>query len=254
MLLTPLLFILYEKLILPYYEKKGAAQTAPNDVVEASSKIIVAGIGRFGQVVSRALSANGHQPVVLDLLPGHIDAMRLVNIPAYYGDATHPDLLASAGIDEAEVLVVAIDDQDKALELVHFVKRQYPQVTVLARAHDRSHYFKLHSVGADIITRETFEGALKLSRKALISLGMHPYQAEQRIRRFRDHEEHALDDMYIHWLKGNNLLENESFQASFIAMAQKACQQMKETRHAYQVQDERDWTEIHNEPDSNKQP
>lgn len=247
MLLTPLLYILYEKLILPHYEKKVTTQTAPNDTVEASSKIIVAGLGRVGQVVSRALSANGHQPVVLDLLPMHIDAMRLVNIRAYYGDATHPDLLASAGIAEAEVLVVALDDQDKALELVHFVKRYYPEVTVIARAHDRSHYFKLHSVGADIITRETFEGALKLSRKALISLGMHPYQAEQRIRRFRNHEEHALDDMYIHWLKGNNLLENESFQASFISMAQKACEQMKETHHAYQAHEKRDWSDIHEE-------
>ena len=247
MLLTPLLFILYEKLILPHYAKKEAGQVTPNDDVETPSKIIVAGIGRFGQVVSRALAANGYHPVVLDLQPRHIDAMRLVNIPAYYGDATHPDLLASAGIADAEVLVVAIDDQDKALELVHFVKRHYPEVKVLARAYDRSHYFKLHSVGADIITRETFEGALKLSRRALISLGMHPYQAEQRIRRFRNHEEHGLDDMYIHWLKGNNMFENESFQASFIAMAQKACEQMKETRHAYQVHEERDWSDIHKE-------
>lgn len=247
MLLTPLLFILYEKLILPHYVKKEAEQITPNETVAAPGKIIVAGIGRFGQVVSRALSANGHHPVVLDLQPRHIDAMRLVNIPAYYGDATHPDLLASAGIAEAEVLVVSIDDQDKALELVHFVKRHYPEVTVLARAYDRSHYFKLHSVGADIITRETFEGALKLTRKALISLGMHPYQAEQKIRRFRNHEEHGLDDMYIHWLKGNNMFENESFQASFIAMAQKACEQMQDTRHAYQANEKRDWSDIHKE-------
>ena len=254
MLITPLLFIVYEKLILPHYAHKGAAPATPNDTVEKPSKIIIAGIGRFGQVVSRALSANGYQPVVLDLLPRHIDAMRLVNIRAYYGDATHPDLLASAGIAEAEVLVVAIDDQDKALELVHFVKRQYPEVTILARAYDRSHYFKLHSIGTDIITRETFEGALKLSRKALIALGMHPYQAEQRIKRFRNHEEHALDDMYIHWLKGNNLMENESFQASFISMAQKACEQMQDTRHAYQFQDDQGWAETHGGNESKQPP
>ncbi|MBY5991382.1 monovalent cation:proton antiporter-2 (CPA2) family protein [Ferrimonas balearica] len=220
MLLTPLLFILFEKVILPKYSESDDAREA--DEIGETGKVIIAGMGRFGQVVSRMLVANDIHPVVLDLSPTQVEAMRIVNIRAYYGDATRLDLLRSAGINEASLLVVAIDNPEQAIELTHQVKRYFPNVHILARAYDRGHYYRLRSAGADLITREYFEGALKLAKEALVHLGQHPFEAEQRSRRFRQFEKSTLDDLYGHWVQDHDFFSNAAYRASFIAMVQEA--------------------------------
>ncbi|GAA5188649.1 monovalent cation:proton antiporter-2 (CPA2) family protein [Ferrimonas gelatinilytica] len=227
MLLTPLLFILYERVILPRY---SAQESREADQIEHHSPVLIAGMGRFGQIVSRALTACGIQPVVLDLSPTQIEAMRAVGIPAYYGDATRPDLLFSAGIDEVRLLVVAIDDQERAVELVQHCRQHHPHLTILARAWDRGHYYRLRQAGADLITRETLEGSLQVANQALVALGTHPFTAEQQIRAFRRHEHGTLDELFRLWQEGNDWRANAAYRANFLATVQQASTVMKRDR------------------------
>ncbi|MBY6223607.1 monovalent cation:proton antiporter-2 (CPA2) family protein [Ferrimonas balearica] len=239
MLLTPLLFILYERVIQPRFSRSESREA---DEIDAPGKVIIAGMGRFGQVVSRMLVANEVNPVVLDLSPTQIEAMRQVNIRAYYGDATRVDLLLSAGISEANLLVVAIDNPEQATELVELAKRHFPRVKVLARAYDRGHFYRLRQAGADFITREYFEGALLLAREALVGLGEHPFTAEQRIRQFRQYEKSTLDELYTHWQKDNDFFSNAAYRATFIAMVQEASSRVGRNRHDGHDSTDRAWS------------
>ena len=109
MFLTPLLFILYDVLVLPRYQD-NSEQPDPDDIDERGT-VIIAGIGRFGQIINRLLRANGIHTVVLDREPGQVENMRQIKIQSFYGDASRPDLLHTAGVDEASLFVVAIDER-----------------------------------------------------------------------------------------------------------------------------------------------
>ncbi|SHG76711.1 monovalent cation:proton antiporter-2 (CPA2) family protein [Ferrimonas marina] len=224
MLLTPALFILFDRVILPKFSDNEERDA---DEIGHQSKVVIAGMGRFGQVVSRVLVANGIKPVILDLSPTQIEAMRIVGIKSYYGDASRPDLLHSAGIDKAQLLIVAIDDMDKALEIVKHVKHHYPHIKVMCRAYDRGAYYNLKRAGADWLTRETFEGSLKVANQALKAMGMHAFDAEQKIRNFRRYEEGTLNELYEHWLEDQNIFSNTAYRAQFIAMVQRASSLME---------------------------
>jgi voltage-gated potassium channel Kch len=131
MFLTPLLFIAFERLVLPRY---APSEERESDAIDERGTVIIAGIGRFGQIVNRILRANDIATVVLDRTPQQIDNMREVKIKSYYGDATRPDLLHAAGIEDAALFVVAIDDQEQAIELTRYLKHAHPNLKVLARA------------------------------------------------------------------------------------------------------------------------
>ncbi len=125
MFLTPGLFIIYDKVILPRLVK--ASNEREEDVIEEKGTVIIAGVGRFGQVVNRLLTANGVQTVVLDHEATQVDNLRQINIKSYYGDATRPELLHTAGIEEAALLVVAMDNQETTTELVEYVRHAIPK-------------------------------------------------------------------------------------------------------------------------------
>jgi len=179
MLLTPVLFIVYDKLIAPRF---AASQTRAADEIEEMGNVIVAGHGRFGGIVNRILSAAGFKTVVLDYQSEQLEMLRTFGIKAYFGDAMRPDLLKAAGIEEAKMLVIAIDERDSATELVRYVKKHYPHVYIVVRAHDRHHVYELWNAGARDIIRETFDSALRAGRSALEALGIHPYDAERQVR------------------------------------------------------------------------
>ena len=107
-----------------------------------------------------------------------IDMLRKVGIKSYYGDASRPELLHAAGIESAKVFVVAIDDRDRAVEMVEHVRRHYPRVKILARAFDVNHLYLLRKAGVDLAVREMFDGSLALGTEALKTLGMHPFVVE----------------------------------------------------------------------------
>jgi len=192
MLLTPALFIFYEKVVAPRAVAKSDRQP---DTIDKRGRVVVAGMGRFGQIVSRMLLTSGYDVVILDHDPQTIDNLSRIGIRTFYGDATRPDLLHGAGLDEADLFIAAIDDRDKQTLMVEHVAKTYPNVKILARARDRHHIYELENAGAHHAEREVFEGALALGRRAFEELGRHPFRARTKTQEFRRHDRAMLDDL-----------------------------------------------------------
>ncbi|WP_309091017.1 monovalent cation:proton antiporter-2 (CPA2) family protein [Phenylobacterium sp.] len=184
---TPLVFAAYEKLVLNRQEARAEPERLPFD--EGPPDAIVAGFGRFGQIATRLLMANGFKVVLLDASIEQIDLIRRFGWRVHYGDASRLDLLRTAGADKARLLVVAIDDRDKAREIVETAKQVFPHLTVIARAFDRRHAYDLLEAGADEVERETYESALNFGRKALTALGLGERRALKAAVIFREHDE-----------------------------------------------------------------
>ena len=192
MALTPLLLILHARAV----DKAAAAQAVKYDEInEEATPVIIAGFGRFGQVVGRFLFANGIKATVLDHDPEQIELLRKFGFRIFYGDATRLDLLESAKASHAKVLVNAIDDVDDNLLLTDLVKEHFPKLKIVARARNVQHYFALRARGIDIVERESFESSLMAGRHALESLGVAPYEAKEYADRFRRHNYKMLDAM-----------------------------------------------------------
>ncbi len=181
MLLTPVLFIVYDKLIAPRF---AATQTREADEIPEHGSVIVAGHGRFGGIINRILLSAGFKTVVLDYQSDQLDMLRTYGIEVYFGDAMRPDLLKAAGIEQARMLVIAIDERESITELVRYVTENYPHVYIVARARNRHHVYELWNAGARDIIRETFDSSLRAGRSALEALGLHPYDAERQVRGF----------------------------------------------------------------------
>jgi CPA2 family monovalent cation:H+ antiporter-2 len=181
MLLTPLLFIIYEKLIAPRFV---ASQDRGADEIDETGNVIIAGHGRFGGIINRILLSAGFKTVVLDYQSEQLEMLRAFGVSVFFGDAMRPDLLHAAGIEEAKMLVIAIDDRESATELVRYVTENHPHVYIVVRAVDRHHVYELYSAGARDIIRETFDSSLRAGRSALEALGIHPYEAERQVRGF----------------------------------------------------------------------
>ncbi|WP_284125511.1 cation:proton antiporter domain-containing protein [Parerythrobacter aestuarii] len=175
MLVTPLLFIFYDQVVVPRYT--GGDEREP-DTIDESNDIIIAGRGRVGGIVDRMLNAAGYQATVIDYDSRHISNMEKFGTKAYFGDATRPDLLASAGIAHAKILVVALDEKEQIDKIVTHVHQNYPEVHIVARAIDRDHVFKLWAIGCRDIIRETYDGSVRIGRSVFEALG-HDRQAAQ---------------------------------------------------------------------------
>jgi glutathione-regulated potassium-efflux system ancillary protein KefC/glutathione-regulated potassium-efflux system protein KefB len=189
---TPLLFLVGDR-ITRYIPKP---EERPYEEIESDRPhALIAGFGRFGQVVGRLLIANGYRTSVLDSSASQIDLLRGFGQKVNYGDASRVDLLRAAGAETAKIFVIAVDDQEKALEIAEDVRRNFPHLTILARAYDRNHAYELRKHGAETIERETFEGALRLGVKALRALGQRALQAERAGGVFRRHDERLFEGL-----------------------------------------------------------
>ncbi|MCG8442498.1 MAG: cation:proton antiporter [Caulobacterales bacterium] len=177
MLVTPGLFIAFDKLIAPRFDR---SQEREADVIEEEGEIIIAGHGRFGGMVNRMLRSLGYETTVVDYNSGQLEMLRAFGIDIYYGDATRPDLLHAAGIEKARLLVIAIDDREQITELVRYASKAYPHVHVLARAVDRHHVYELWAAGCRDIIREMYDGSIRAGRSALEALGL-PGQEARRL-------------------------------------------------------------------------
>ncbi|AUH32997.1 monovalent cation:proton antiporter-2 (CPA2) family protein [Paracoccus tegillarcae] len=208
MLITPLLFILYDRVILPRYARDD--QRAFDDI-EDQDEIIIAGRGRVGGLVDRMLETAGYRATVIDYSSRQIDLLRKFGIRTYYGDATRPDLLASAGIDTAKLLIVAIDDQQQTNMLVSYVLQNYPHVHVTARAFDRTHVLELWSLGCRDIIRETYDSSLRMGRSAYEALGISHERAAQMADAFEDMDRKALREVADFYDIDVPAFENEAF-------------------------------------------
>ncbi|WP_210442529.1 monovalent cation:proton antiporter-2 (CPA2) family protein [Vibrio crassostreae] len=241
MFLTPGLFILFDKVILPRYEQKS--NDREEDTIEEKGTVIIAGIGRFGQIVNRLLVSNDVNTVVLDHQANQVDLLRSINIKSYFGDATRHDLLHTAGIEEAAMLVVAIDNQDSSVELVKYVKHTYPKVKILARAFDRGHSYRLREAGADFVESETYHSALEMGAQALRSLGHHPFFVEQQKSTYQRVESRKSEKLYQAWSEAEeNPRYDNNYRQIFINLEDAMKEDMKKDRSDKHSRSERGWT------------
>jgi glutathione-regulated potassium-efflux system ancillary protein KefC len=190
MALTPLLLIASEKI-----SSAGTKDDRPADVIDHHAPVIIAGFGRFGQIVGRLLFASGMRATVLDHDADQIDILRKFGFRIFYGDATRLDLLHSAGAAHAKLLVIALDDVAASIKLAEVAAEHFPHLRVVARARNVSHYIKLRQLNIRHIERETFESALRSGRRALEHLGVAPYEARERADRFRLHNVQNLEEL-----------------------------------------------------------
>ena len=189
MLLTPLLFIFYDRIIVPRYTSE---ETREADEIEEPSQIIIAGAGRVGGIVNRMLRSAGYTPTIVDFNSSHLEALRTFGVKVYYGDATRPDLLAAAGIAEARLFVVAIDNKDQITELVRYATSTYPNLHVIARAINRHHVYELWAAGCRDIVRENYDSSLRMGRSAFEALGASKKAAERMKDMFNETDRRAM--------------------------------------------------------------
>ncbi|GAB3491421.1 monovalent cation:proton antiporter-2 (CPA2) family protein [Spirosoma knui] len=194
MALTPFVFLLNERLLLPRIGTRPESAKA-SDPIEEKNPVIIAGFDRFGNIVGRFLRASGIHTTVLDFDSDRVDVLRKIGIKVYYGDASRYDLLKSAGAEEAKLIVIALDSPEKSLALVETIKKHFPHLKILARAQDRDDAYEFMDAGIDHIYRETLDASLRTGVDAMRLLGFRAYHAERSARLFRRHDEEALVEL-----------------------------------------------------------
>ena len=210
MLLTPLFFIAYERLS---KRMEDQDEDIEHDEIDEQQPVIIAGIGRFGQVVNRLVQAAGFKTTVLDHDLKTIQLMRRFGFKGFFGDPTRPELLHAAGLQTAKVLVVALDDKNASVKLVRFARRERPDIHIVARAHDRVHTYELYRAGADDIVREMFDSSLRAGRYVLENMGLSEYEAAEMEQFFFHRDREALRDLAALWDPNKPVSENPEYVA-----------------------------------------
>lgn len=166
-----------------------------SDVVDKQPRVIIAGFGRFGQIVGRLMYANKIKVTILESDASQIHLLRKYGYKVFYGDATQVDLLRAAGAESAEAMIICTDSPDEIMSIIALCQQHFPHLKLLARARSRVEAYQLLSHGVDRYSRETFLGALDLGRQALVELGMHPYQAKRAEAYFRKLDNAMLKEL-----------------------------------------------------------
>jgi transporter, CPA2 family len=186
MAITPLILILHRRFA------AQPAQTREADTFDEHHPILVVGMGRFGQIVNSMLQMSGHSTTVIDLDPTTVAGFNRFGTKTHFGDASRPELLLAAGIENTRLLVIAIDNREQALSIARFAREVNPNIDIVARAYDRLHTFDLYQAGADEIVRETFDAAIRAGKRALERLGMSRDDAEKVGKIFYRHDRHGM--------------------------------------------------------------
>ncbi len=208
MLLTPVLFIVYEQLA---KRKIAPAIKVSPDEIDQRGKVIIIGIGRFGQIINRMALAAGIKTVVIDHHVDQIKQMRNYGVKGFFGDPTRPELMQAAGLHEAEVLVVAIDDIAASVKLVKHARKERPDLRIIARAYDRNHAYQLFRADATDIIRETFDSSIRASKCMLEQLGWSGYDIENAVDAFVTSDRSALQELAELWDPNIKTQDNKAY-------------------------------------------
>ncbi len=192
MTLSPILNIINERLILPNIGTREVEAEDDMDHIEKRNKVIIVGFGHFGSTAGRFLRANGVEATILDHDSDRVELLRKMGFEVYYGDATRESLLESAGADEAQILISAIDNPEVNLELVHIMKKHFPHVKLMMRAKSRIDAYDLLNEGIEHIYRETLDTSVKMAGDALSILGKRKYTIHRQSQNFIKYDEQAL--------------------------------------------------------------
>ncbi len=205
MALTPLLTLAYDRLIAPRLRMRD---DRPYDRdVEQDTPIIIAGFGRFGQVVGRVLRARGIPFTAMDADPAQIDFLKRFGNKVFYGDASRLDLLRAARADKARLFVLAIDDVQASVRTAREVQEHFPHLMIFARARNRAHAYQLMELGIEHVSRETFLSSLELTGELLQELGFTYSDARSTLDRFREHDERMLQESFRYQRDEKKLIE-----------------------------------------------
>jgi glutathione-regulated potassium-efflux system ancillary protein KefC len=197
MLLSPLLLVAIDRFLLPRWANCNVPQL--EEIHEQQhAPIIIAGFGRYGQIIGRMLGAQGISATVLDHDADMIEAARSFGYKVFYGDASRLDLLRTAGAETAKVLVIAVDDTEQSLAIVDLAREHFPHLELVARARDVTHWNELRDRGVTRVEREVFESSLRSARTVLEVLGFPPHEARSHAMRFRRHNLQLFEQMYPH--------------------------------------------------------
>ncbi len=201
MLLTPLLLLVADRWWVPRLALREARTGAPKpaEISEPqATPVIIAGFGRYGQIVGRLLNASGLSATVLDHNAEQVETVRRFGWPVFYGDATRLDLLRTAGAAQARVLVLAIDDVEQSLQVAELVREHFPQLQIVARARNVTHFYRLRKLGISLIEREMLDASLMSGRQVLQIMGWQPHEARNQALRFRAHTIALIEQMAPH--------------------------------------------------------
>jgi CPA2 family monovalent cation:H+ antiporter-2 len=221
MLLTPALFIAHDVLARRLSRRRP---DTPSDDIDETGRVIIAGVGRFGQVVNRMARMAGLSTTVLDSDMAAIDMLRRFGVKGFFGDPTRPETLEAAGLMTAQVLVVAVDDPHNAVKIVQFARSHRPDLHIIARARDRVNVYELYQAGANDIVRETFDSSVRAGRYVLENMGFTDYEAAKLSQTYYRVDRSALRDMASLWVPGQPIHEN----AAYVARARQLDDDLRE--------------------------
>lgn len=188
---TPILMLIYKRLIVPRFMSM-MPERPYDEINHHGNPVIIAGFGRFGQVIGRFLAAQGVGITVLEKDPDQIDMIRKFGYIGYFGDAQRLDLLRNAGAAQAKMLVVAVDNADNCLDIVRMARAEFPDLKIFARARNRRHAYDLHKAGADFFRRETFDSSLSMAQEIMVALGHRESDMQFKAQKFARHDEATL--------------------------------------------------------------
>jgi glutathione-regulated potassium-efflux system ancillary protein KefC len=188
---TPALLLLADRVLTPRLARQ-ALPTATLDE-QQQAPIIIAGFGRYGQIVGRLLYANGLEATVLDHDAEAVESLRRFGWRVHFGDASRLDLLRTAGAAQARILVIAVDDVEQSVTIAALAREHFPQLQIVARARNVRHFYRLRDLGVTLIERETLDSALMSARSVLEQLGWEPHAARRLAWRFRQHNIEQLE-------------------------------------------------------------
>ena len=192
---TPLLMIINERWVQPFFKLNVKVDQPADNIDDGETQVIIAGFGRFGQIVNRSLTLSGYTTTVLEHDAAQIENLRKFGHKVFYGDASRQELLHAAGAENAKLLVIAIDDHDKCKDIVLLCQKHYPHLKLFARARGRIQAHEFNKMGVDVFIRDTFHSALVLSEQVMTELGTHPYVAHRAIRTFKKFDEQHVRDL-----------------------------------------------------------
>lgn len=192
MALTPLAFLLLEKIGEPIFAKSKPSREY-DAIPDHEHQVIIAGFGRVGQIIGRVLRMHNIEFTAIERSANRVDFVRKFGNQVYYGDPKNPEILRAAGIKKARVFILAIDDLERSITTAQYLRKNYPDMIVLARARDRQHYYRLREVGVRHIWRETYLSSLDMSRESLQLLGISPEKARETVQTFRDYDDDLIE-------------------------------------------------------------
>lgn len=191
---TPLLMLAYNRFVVPLFMSE--LPEPKYDTVNQEHPIIIAGFGRFGQVIGRFLTAQNVKFTVLEKNPDQVQLLRKFGFKGHFGDASRLDLLRSAGAAKARLLIVVVDDAEVSLKIVKLAKAEFPNIKIFARAHNRRHAYELYKCGVEYYKRELFDSSLEMAKKIMLDLGAPEAEVNDKAIKFKKHDEQTLKSSF----------------------------------------------------------